>query len=129
MPNLIDKFMMLTLVVADMPKAKEFYAGKLGLTVAADYRQDDAHWYVTLAFPAGGATLTLTTYHGKFRPGRVTLYLETPDIAAADRAFGGRGINDDLFGPGSGVKWFDLEDPDGNQVVLAQASAAKQAFA
>ena len=30
-------------------------------------------------------------------------------------------VKDDLYGPGSGVKWFNLEDPDGNQVFLVQA--------
>jgi hypothetical protein len=27
---------------------------------------------------------------------------------------------DDLYGPGSGVKFFQLQDPDGNQVTIAQ---------
>jgi uncharacterized protein YndB with AHSA1/START domain len=31
------------------------------------------------------------------------------------------GLKDDLYGPGSGVKWFNLKDPDGNQVLLVQA--------
>jgi hypothetical protein len=30
-------------------------------------------------------------------------------------------VKNDLFGPGSGVKWFNVEDPDGNQVLLVQA--------
>jgi hypothetical protein len=29
-------------------------------------------------------------------------------------------VKDDLFGPGSAVKWFSVEDPDGNQVMLVQ---------
>jgi hypothetical protein len=30
-------------------------------------------------------------------------------------------VKDDLYGPGSGVKWFNVEDPDHNQVFLVQA--------
>ena len=40
----IDKLMMLAVVVSDMPKAKEFYADKLGLKVTSDYRQSDERW-------------------------------------------------------------------------------------
>ena len=29
-------------------------------------------------------------------------------------------VKDDLFGPGSGEKWFNLQDPDGNPVLLVQ---------
>lgn len=30
-------------------------------------------------------------------------------------------IKDDLYGPGSGVKWFNFEDLDGNLVHIAQS--------
>jgi catechol 2,3-dioxygenase-like lactoylglutathione lyase family enzyme len=30
-------------------------------------------------------------------------------------------VKNDLYGPGSGVKWFNLQDPDGNQVLLVQS--------
>jgi hypothetical protein len=33
-------------------------------------------------------------------------------------------VKNDLFGPGSGVKWFRVEDPDGNQVLLVWYSLA-----
>jgi catechol 2,3-dioxygenase-like lactoylglutathione lyase family enzyme len=36
-----DKFMTLQVAVSDMPKAKAFYADKLGLKVTTDYRRDD----------------------------------------------------------------------------------------
>jgi predicted enzyme related to lactoylglutathione lyase len=56
----------------------------------------------------------------------MALYFATSDIAAAHQELGAKGIKvsevgDDLFGPGSGVKWFNLEDPDGNRVHLVQA--------
>ena len=52
-----DKLTMVSVVVSDMKKAKEFYVEKLGLAVATDYRQNDNNWWVSLTFPGGGASL------------------------------------------------------------------------
>ena len=122
----IDRLMMLSLAVSDMAKAKEFYADKLGLTVVSDYGQDGHNRWVSLALPEGGISITLTTFHENMKPGTTKLYFGTSDIEAARNQLNGRGvevdeIKDDLFGPGSGVKWFNLDDPDGSQVFLVQA--------
>src|SRR5215471_7252776 len=61
MKTTIDKLMILSLAVSDMPKAKAFYADKLGLNVASDYRKDDDHWWVSLILPENGASITLTS--------------------------------------------------------------------
>ncbi len=124
--QVVNKILMLGIVVNDMPLAKEFYANKLGATIAKDYRQDDDHWWVSVAFPDGGASITLTTLKGNMKPGMTTLWLATSDIAAAHKEFEDKGvkineIKDDLYGPGSGVKWFNLTDPDGNLVHIVQA--------
>jgi catechol 2,3-dioxygenase-like lactoylglutathione lyase family enzyme len=112
-----------------MRKAKEFYAEKLGLAVAQDYRQDDDNWWVKLTLPGGGASITLarssTTSNEPPKPGTLGFYLSTSDIAGAHTELSGKGANpsevqDDLYGPGSGVKFFQLQDPDGNQVTFAQ---------
>ena len=55
----VNKLTMVSVVVSDMQVAKEFYAEKLGLEVATDYRQNDDNWWVTLTFPGGGASITL----------------------------------------------------------------------
>ena len=122
----IDNFMMFSMAVNDMPIAKEFYSDKLGLNVVTDYRQDENNRWVTLEFPDGGASITLTTFHENMNPGTMKLYFATSDVADAHKELAGKGVKvndlkDDLYGPGSGVKWFDLEDPDGNQVLLVQA--------
>ena len=125
----VNKLSMVSVVVSDMKKAKAFYAEKLGLEVATDYRQNDDNWWVTLTFPGGGASLTLarsnTTSNEPPKPGTLGFYLSTSDIAAAHNALHEKGGNpgevmDDLYGPGSGVKFFQLQDPDGNQVTFAQ---------
>ena len=118
-----------SVVVSDMKRAKEFYAEKLGLEVAKDYRQNDDNWWVTLTFPGGGASITLarssTTSNEPPKPGTLGFYLSTSDIAAAHKELNERDVKpgevtDDLYGPGSGVKFFQLQDPDGNQVTFAQ---------
>jgi len=123
--NIVNKLVQLNIVVTDMPKAKEFYADKLGLKVDKDYRQDDDNWYVTVVLPEGGVTITLTTNKGDLKPGMMQLYFATSDITAAHKELHNKGVKvsevqDDLYGPGSGVKFINFEDPEGNAVLLAQ---------
>lgn len=122
----IKKLMMVALAVNDMPTAKTFYADTLGLKVMTDYRQDDDHWWVALSLPEGGVTVTLSTFHENVKPGSMKLWFGTSDIISTHKALSDKGVNvsdiaDDLHGPGSGVKWFNFADPDGNQVILEQA--------
>lgn len=122
----VNKLMMFYMAVGDMPTAKEFYVDNLGLKVTQDYRQDDNNWWVSLSLPDGGVTITLSTFHGNTKPGTMNLYFTTSDVVAAHKALSDKRVKvnevkDDLFGPGSGVTWFDLQDPDGNQIKLVQA--------
>ncbi|MGO9457576.1 MAG: VOC family protein [Acidimicrobiales bacterium] len=126
----VDKFMMITMAVGNMDKSKEFYT-LLGLKVTQDYSQTGRRW-VALALPEGGVSINLSTVTandtkpGKSEPGTMALYFASSDVAAAHKALGEKGVKvhevkDDLYGPGSGVKWFSLEDPDGNQVLIVQS--------
>ena len=122
----VNRLMMLYMAVNDMPKAKKFYADDLGLKITQDYRQDDDNWWVSLMLPDGGTTITLSTYHGNAKPGTMNLYLATSNVLTSHGELNSKGVSvnkikDDLFGPGSGVKWFDLQDPDGNQIKIVQA--------
>jgi catechol 2,3-dioxygenase-like lactoylglutathione lyase family enzyme len=124
--QVIDKLIMFSMIVSDMQKSKAFYADKLGLKVTTDYRQDDNHWWVSLSIPEGGVTITLTTYHENFKPGTTAIYFATADIIAANKELKDKGVKvndvkDDLYGPGSGVKWFNFEDPDRNFIHMVQA--------
>jgi hypothetical protein len=79
------------------------------LKVATDYRKDDDNWWVSLTLPEGGITITLTTFHENMKPGTMSIYSATSDVAAAHKELSAKGakvneIKDDLFGPGSGVK-------------------------
>ena len=127
--TIVNQLTMVSVVVSDMNKAKEFYAEKLGLEVATDYRRNDDNWWVTLTLPNSGMSITLarssTTSNEPPKPGTVGFYLSTLDIAAAHQVLNEKGVKtgevrDDLYGPGSGVKFFQVQDPDGNQVTFAQ---------
>jgi len=124
MMQIVNKPTMFTLAVSDMPKAKAFYADTLGLKVTKEYRQDDKNWWVTVASPEGGVSINLSRY-GEYiiKPGTVGVYFKTSDVTAAHKELSQKSaevsdIQDDLFGPGSGVKFFQLQDPDGTQVTL-----------
>ena len=124
--QVVDKLMWFSVAVSDMPKAKAFYGDKLGLKVASDYRRDDHNWWVSLTPTEGGPSIVLSTTHENMKPGTMSLYFTSSDIAAAHKELSTKGakaneVKDDLYGPGSGVKWFNLDDPDGNQVFLVQA--------
>ena len=129
--QIVNKFIMVSIAVGDLKKAREFYAEKLGLEIATDYRVSDDNWWVTLTPPGGGTSLTLarsSSVKKTTQPGTLSFYFSTPDIAASHAALIEKGvqpneIKDDLYGPGSGVKWFNLDDPDGNQVLVAQTES------
>ena len=64
--------------------------------------------------------------HGQMKPGTMTLYLSTSNIEATYNELKAKGvkvneIKDDLYGPGSGVKWFNLHDPDENRWLVVQS--------
>jgi catechol 2,3-dioxygenase-like lactoylglutathione lyase family enzyme len=122
----IGGLIQLMMGVTDMEASKSFYADVMGFAVTQDYGKGDAHW-VNVNFPEGGVTLTLTTYLGDhLQPGTMSLYVATPDIQqaydelTAKRVEPTDEISGDLFGPGSGVKWFRCADPDGNVLTFAQ---------
>ncbi len=131
-----NKLMMVSMNVESMGKSKSFYVSKLGFKIATEYRQDDNNWWVTLTLPEGGATLTLSRASvapSSIKAGTLSIYFETEDVDTAHKALSEKdleleNVQDDLFGPGSGVKWFSVKDPDGNSVFFVQKHDARAPF-
>ncbi len=118
----IDKLIMLNMAVDDMNTVRDFYADRFGLKVTADYEYGGKRW-VSMALLGGGTSINLTTEHENMKPGTLKLYLSTPDIEAAHgqlKEDGASQISDDLYGPGSGVKWFSVDDPENNHWMIVQ---------
>lgn len=132
----INKLMMVSVNVSDMAKSKEFYVDKLGLEITTEYRQDDNNWWTTLALPEGGATFTLSRSSyapDSMKPNMLSVYFETSDIDATHQELVDKGVEtsdvqDNLFGPGSGVKFVNFDDPDGVKVHIAQKHDARAPF-
>lgn len=127
MSQTFGKLIQLMMGVTDMERSKTFYSDAMGFTVTTDYGKGERHW-VNLSLPEGGVTITLTTFlAAKLHPGSMSLYVSTPDIQEAFKQLSAKGvkptngISDDLYGPGSGVKWFRVADPDGNELTIVQS--------
>ena len=68
----VDQLMMITVGVGDVDKSKAFYT-LLGCKAVQDYSKDGRRW-VTLQFPGGGTTITLSTVMENLKPGENTIY-------------------------------------------------------
>jgi catechol 2,3-dioxygenase-like lactoylglutathione lyase family enzyme len=125
MNKTVDRVIIFNVAVIDMDKAKAFYTDRLGLKVSKDIGQGDMHW-VILDLPGGGTSVALTTAYGDAKPGTMQMQFSTSDIQAAHKRLNTKSakattpIGDDLYGPGSGVKWFQLNDPDGDLLTVVQ---------
>jgi uncharacterized glyoxalase superfamily protein PhnB len=134
----VDKFMMITIAVGNMDKAKEFYT-MLGLKATQDYSQAGQRW-VALALPGGGASINLSTVlsSGKsatvenLKPGTVSLYFSTPDVEAVWKDLKEKGvtltheISKESWAGSPWAAWFSVSDPDGNQVLIVQLKSPGQ---
>ncbi len=118
---------MFHMAVSDIDKAKAFYADTLGFNVTNEKAYGGKHW-VSLELPGGGASINLTTEHEHMKPGAMKLYLSSPDVEAAYRELIAKGVKPnhkptDGWGnwpgfQGTKGKWFDFNDPDGNQWLI-----------
>src|SRR6516225_4452480 len=89
--QVVDKLTRFKMAVSDMPNAKAFYADKLGLKIATDYRRDAHNWWVSLTLPEGGASIILTTAHENMKPGTISLYFASADLDAAHKELSAKG--------------------------------------
>jgi predicted enzyme related to lactoylglutathione lyase len=108
--------------VADVDRAKAFYAEQLGFVVDVDVQVADGVRVVQVTPPGSACSIGFGTgvpaYQGT--PGTVRgLHLVVTDIEAARAELIGRGVDvGEIQDVGRGVKYAGFEDPDGNSLTL-----------
>ncbi|MCZ2830769.1 VOC family protein [Modestobacter sp. VKM Ac-2986] len=119
--------------VADVDRAKAFYADGLGFTVDLDLRPGDGFRFVQLTPPGSACSVGFGTGLPVYvvPPGPVRgLHLVVADIEQARAELVGRGVEvSEVVDVGGGVLYASLSDPDGNgwahQQIPADRSAAQ----
>ena len=108
--------------VADVDRAKAFYAEQLGFAVDVDVSPADGVRVVQLTPPGSACSIGLGTGLAAYEaePGSIRgLHLVVTDIEAARAELIGRGVDvGEIQDVGRGVTYAGFEDPDGNSWTL-----------
>jgi len=110
--------------VADVDRAKSWYADKAGFDLNVDVRPNDEMRVVQFTPPGSACSIVFGTGMpeiSEMTPGsQKALHLVVKDIDAARAELTGRGVDvDDVIDFG-GVKYAHFADPDGNTWLLQQ---------
>lgn len=105
--------------VTDIPRARAFYEGVLGLTSSTTFEHEGKHW---IEYEFGDATLAITNMAAdKWKPSSdgPCLALEVSDFDAAVAALRGKGVRFYVEPMDSGVCQIAVvADPDGNSLTI-----------
>jgi catechol 2,3-dioxygenase-like lactoylglutathione lyase family enzyme len=114
---IVDRLVRFHMAVNDLDAVREFYTGRLGFSVVQERSQDGDSW-LFLTLPGDEVSLLLTTERQYMKPGTMKLYFSASDVekAHAELAETGMALGDVRHDPWA--TWFDLHDPDGNQVIV-----------
>lgn len=127
----ITQITMITVPVTDQQRSKDFYTDVLGFSTKRDFVMNaetagdagqGARW-VMLTPPGGGADITLVTWFGDTTPpgsAKLTLGCDDADKAYAEVTARGARPNGPVQDAPWG-RWFGLDDPDGNNWLIAEA--------
>ena len=116
------KLELVPIPVADVDRAKAFYAERLGFVVDVDVRPADGVRVVQVTPPGSACSIGFGTgvpaYEGT--PGSVRgLHLVVDDIEAARAELIGRGVDvGEIQDVGGGVRYAGFSDTDGNGLTL-----------
>jgi len=114
-----------SLPVRDQDAARGFYVEKLGFRVVADNPMGPDRRWVELAPPGGGPSVTLVTWFPTMPPGSVKgLVYEVADIASTREELLARGVAVGELDKQPWGEFAQLDDLDGNGIVLQQSRAA-----
>ena len=115
------------LPVQSSERAESFYGEKLGFKRMYVYRPDpqsaDPAW---LGMLRDGAHVVLSSFHPDGPPGSASIQFYVEDLVALRKELGAAGIDvgeEHVFDQDWGNLEFNLEDPDGNRINVAQDTA------
>jgi predicted enzyme related to lactoylglutathione lyase len=118
--------------VADIDRAKNFYAERLGFNVDVDVRPADGVRVVQLTPP--GSTCSIVLGAGlpmiAMEPGSIRgLHLVVEDVAATRKALTGRGARvGEIDEQAQGVQYAAFSDPEGNTWTLQEMPWRSEAW-
>jgi predicted enzyme related to lactoylglutathione lyase len=118
------KLELVPIPVADVDRAKAFYAEGLGFVVDVDVRPAEGVRVVQLTPPGSSCSIGfgsgLSAYEGT--PGSIrALHLVVADIESARAELIGRGVDvGAVQDVGGGVRYAGFQDPDGNSLTLQE---------
>jgi predicted enzyme related to lactoylglutathione lyase len=118
------KLELVPIPVADVDRAKAFYAERLGFVVDVDVRPAAGVRVVQLTPPGSACSIGLGTGLPVYeaQPGSVRgLHLVVADIERARADLVGRGVEvGAVLDVGGGVRYAEITDPDGNTLTLQE---------
>ena len=124
MPRVDMKLELVPIPVADVDRAKAFYADRLGFTADIDVRPADGVRVVQLTPPGSACSIGFGTGLPVYaaEPGSVRgLHLVVADIDTARAELVGRGVDvGGVTDVGGGVRYAGFADPDGNGWTLQE---------
>ena len=111
----VEQVDFVSVLTEDIPRAKRFYAGTLGLPVETEGEND-------LELTLGQVTLDVfdpASVGQEFAPSPAGIAIRVPDVAAARADLEAKGVQFDGEIVDTGVCHFAFfEDPDGNKLML-----------
>lgn len=100
--------------VSDQQKAKEFYL-KMGLKLIVESEFDEKQKWIQLAFPGGGATLTLVTWFEQMSVGSLRgMVIACDDLEKDLQQLHANGIETAAPNKTPWGTFVTVKDPDGN---------------
>jgi catechol 2,3-dioxygenase-like lactoylglutathione lyase family enzyme len=111
----VEKVDFVSVLTQDIPRAKQFYAGTLGLPIETESEND-------MEFRLGQVTLDVfnpASIGREFAPSPAGIAIRVPDVAAARADLEAKGVQFDGEIVDTGVCHFAFfKDPDGNALML-----------
>jgi len=119
----VEQVDFVSVLTQDITRAKEFYAGTLGLPIETEGEND-------LELTLGQVTLDVfnpTSIGQQFAPSPAGIAIRVPDVAAARAELEAKGVSFDGDIVDTGVCHFAFfKDPDGNTLMLHRRYAPRE---